>query len=1162
MTLPLRYFLFLFGVSCVFPGSAFGQDALHRDNYGLLWEITGNGLEKPSYVFGSMHVRNKAVFEFPDSLLISLRSVDAFAGEVHMDSAMQRIFEVYVGGEELVRPDSLRALTSTSETKEVEETEERAYDAGEFLEQLRQRRQLERKGKMATMLDAYLMEIARSEGKQLMGLENIDAHLSEPANNGELTDRYSFFTGSNTADLLSLYYEGDLAKIGDYVNQNQAAFAQFELIPRNYIMASSIERITSGQGLSLFAVVGAAHLPGKEGVLELLKQKGFQVRKVKPNFPDDPAPHFRNKAERFWPTTFGPQKTYRIATPLGVQYQHVEDVSEMYLSFDIGQGLSYTLLVNDMFPNDYKDFDQYFFEDDGYVIERKTPIVFNKRSGFQYELRKPGEEIEFFRARVFFENHRMYYLQVGAYEESTLAEHSDVERFFANMHWATTPERKWQLIQDTLGGFSLMLPRQFVYTASPTNDREDQDDQFDYLTHNYRAAFTEPDTWLWLQWNDLPAGDIIVEDSLYLTNLVLFLEEVLEVPLEARPLEEWNSCPSLFFTGAYGDDKQLRGRYILRGNRLYLLIQIGDKKLKAGKKFMPSFRFLPYAETALDHTEALAEGMIEIPFPRSPVIRKEDKQMLDYTATLSETRVFCADSLSGAAYEVDILEYSDLYGVTDTAAFWAERIKLFTSYNDTVVSEKPVLVAGKYPGRQLEMATKGTQLKHRAQLFVCGPYFIQQYVYGTRAYLEKRIVSDFFAEVKVDDARITAQPSIFESKADALIQSFASQEEDRLSAAYKALDITQSFAPRHLDQMTGRLLGTWPDLEIVSTIKQNLIAAIGEMDFPEKSHFFAGLFQQLPQGSKERAEVLYQLLQSPDEENLAAYFQLLRTDPDLQKEGGYRIFQPFFDDLSLFVSQFGAFKTMLETREENLYLWYLAEDALLQIPEECDLIRQAIPLFVQRGAERLDQWRYTKATEALDVYSQEARAPLFIFDFYRAAQLDSEEVFRQAKRLFERTDQDWGALQAARFLLESQQELSRRRLKKMLRSDNTYLKIIQLLNEFDQLSVLKKSAFDEMRIATTLLEKDLEHGGVLVISVEFKETMEVNFRGQSCRVYVFTFTSEENSRNRVAVVGMFSENPAERSFLDEGLINYTSYSVSRRRQIRKAKELVEEMEAW
>src|SRR4051794_18420004 len=47
----------------------------------LFWEITGNGLRKPSYLFGTMHVNNKMVFHLSDSFYNALQQVDVVALE-------------------------------------------------------------------------------------------------------------------------------------------------------------------------------------------------------------------------------------------------------------------------------------------------------------------------------------------------------------------------------------------------------------------------------------------------------------------------------------------------------------------------------------------------------------------------------------------------------------------------------------------------------------------------------------------------------------------------------------------------------------------------------------------------------------------------------------------------------------------------------------------------------------------------------------------------------------------------------------------------------------------------------------------------------------------------------------------------------------------------
>ncbi len=55
---------------------------------GLLWEISGNGLKKPSYVYGTMHVSSKVAFHLDDSFFMAIENVDAVALEINADSFM------------------------------------------------------------------------------------------------------------------------------------------------------------------------------------------------------------------------------------------------------------------------------------------------------------------------------------------------------------------------------------------------------------------------------------------------------------------------------------------------------------------------------------------------------------------------------------------------------------------------------------------------------------------------------------------------------------------------------------------------------------------------------------------------------------------------------------------------------------------------------------------------------------------------------------------------------------------------------------------------------------------------------------------------------------------------------------------------------------------
>src|SRR5215510_1633568 len=52
----------------------------------LLWEISGKGLKKPSYLFGTMHVSNKLAFQLADSFYLGIRNADVVALETNPES--------------------------------------------------------------------------------------------------------------------------------------------------------------------------------------------------------------------------------------------------------------------------------------------------------------------------------------------------------------------------------------------------------------------------------------------------------------------------------------------------------------------------------------------------------------------------------------------------------------------------------------------------------------------------------------------------------------------------------------------------------------------------------------------------------------------------------------------------------------------------------------------------------------------------------------------------------------------------------------------------------------------------------------------------------------------------------------------------------------------
>src|SRR3982751_3511173 len=87
----------------LFATSSFSQSSkIKPTKYpSLLWEIKGKGLAKPSYLFGTMHVSSKMVFNLSDSFYIGIRSAQVVALETNPGTWQEDFSRYDMDGESL-----------------------------------------------------------------------------------------------------------------------------------------------------------------------------------------------------------------------------------------------------------------------------------------------------------------------------------------------------------------------------------------------------------------------------------------------------------------------------------------------------------------------------------------------------------------------------------------------------------------------------------------------------------------------------------------------------------------------------------------------------------------------------------------------------------------------------------------------------------------------------------------------------------------------------------------------------------------------------------------------------------------------------------------------------------------------------------------------------
>ncbi|HZE85276.1 MAG TPA: TraB/GumN family protein, partial [Puia sp.] len=261
----------------------------------LLWEITGNKLRKPSYLFGTMHVSSKMVFHLSDSFYLDIKNSDVVALELDPQlwqdqlfrfESMQTNLRFFSGGSpgDYLNERSFQ-LEKYEDQLRSALSEEPSIINGLLYRSMRTRADFEED----TYLDLYIYQTGKKLGKQATGVENYfeTEQLIMEAAQDMLKDKKKKRPDTGGESLFEIekksqeaYRKGDLDMLDSLEKLMQPSDAYMEkfLYRRNEIQANSIDSIVRQH--SLFVGVGAAHLPGRRGVIELLRKKGYTLRPV------------------------------------------------------------------------------------------------------------------------------------------------------------------------------------------------------------------------------------------------------------------------------------------------------------------------------------------------------------------------------------------------------------------------------------------------------------------------------------------------------------------------------------------------------------------------------------------------------------------------------------------------------------------------------------------------------------------------------------------------------------------------------------------------------------------------------------------------------------------------------------------------------------------
>ncbi|MDM1388945.1 TraB/GumN family protein [Myroides marinus] len=265
--------------------SIFGQEVLDKS---LLWEITGNGLHKPSYIVGTIHIMCKDDFVLTPKVQRVIDRVDNLTLEVNFTDPKE-IVEIQKSMNNQV---SLTRNLDEDNRKELVELLINEYglsnsEVGSIsslgLMNLMTNKELQCE---VVSYDVELIMLGMKKGKNFGGLEHGKEQLElfnkafsvkEIVRQLKLKDEST----DNLTSIIEAFKNEDMNKLYELGTDTQFMPMEVRSIMldnRNKMWVEKMGRIMLIES-TLFAV-GSAHLGGEVGVIELLRKKGYDVTPV------------------------------------------------------------------------------------------------------------------------------------------------------------------------------------------------------------------------------------------------------------------------------------------------------------------------------------------------------------------------------------------------------------------------------------------------------------------------------------------------------------------------------------------------------------------------------------------------------------------------------------------------------------------------------------------------------------------------------------------------------------------------------------------------------------------------------------------------------------------------------------------------------------------
>lgn len=932
----MKFILSLLFISVAITG--FCQKKKAAKYPSLMWEITGNNLKKPSYLFGTMHASSKMVFHLSDSFYNAIKSCDAVSLELNPQTWQPEMFRM----EDAQR--NIRTYMISGANDYINEKSFRLEDYEERLKNALNENPTQINGLLYrtfqpqadfeenTYLDLYIYQTGRKLGKRAAGVEDffeteklvLEAYqdmAKEKKKKKVDTDGESFYEIQKK--IQDAYRNGDLDLLDSLsiLTAESPAFNEKFLYKRNEIQANSIDSILKKQ--SLFVGVGAAHLPGDRGVIELLRKMGYHLRPMKMADRDADQKDVIDKMRV--PVQMKAVSTddgfINLALP-GKLYKRSEsrwNQSWQYADMENGTYYMLTRLKTHapmMGQNEdavFKKVDSFLYENIPGKILKKSIITKNGYKGYDITNKTRRGDIQ--RYNILVTPFEVLVFKMSGNDEYVYGK--EAEDFFASIQ-IKEQKNEWVDYQPTMGGFHVPLPQQPNVTLNTVT--MDGIDTWEYEANDKVAGESYA---IWKK--SLHNYKFMEEDTfdLSLMEESLVHSEIIDKEL-SRKFGNQNGYPFLDMQFSLKNGGVINAKAFIKGPHQYMLMARGKKKSANFDKFFNGFELTDFKySSASAFVDTSFKFVVQTPV--YPVLDDEIRALVEKAAASAENsynsnnndnynywpkdRVACfRNDTTGESISITTQTFAKYFYSKDTAKFWKNQMrwegmqkefvldkKEYVKLNDSVAGYKYVLLDTNSTRKIIGLALLKDNKLFKA---VCLTDNIGK---------QSSFITQFFTSFKPVETKFGA--SVFENKLNQFFNDYNSKDSAIKKKANSAIGYVYYGAEglNKIKQVINTLkLGDKDYFDI----KSKFIYELGYIDdsccTSEVVAYLKELYNQTADTSSFQNPVLVSLANLKTKNSYALLKELLLQDPPVfDGDYGYKdIFEKLEDSLALAKSFF------------------------------------------------------------------------------------------------------------------------------------------------------------------------------------------------------------------------------------------------------------------